>query len=299
MDRRTKVLARFIYLLDTRDIDEILKDLYLKLDLLVYLHEVLVQEKVELRDNETFLESLVMKFYLHGITLYQIGNGFKIQSNYLDNKILSKTDFIDISSLFTVGRAQLETLLMYHHIYVNVKDDDVQNLRYYSWLHSALLQRLQFQDGHISLDIVENTKLEIEQLKNKIINCPAYSKLTDKQQKALISKGNGKTFKQWHNIFEDCNFSKRGFVEKLYYLLSCYAHSEGLSGIQLKQMGYNKLGETNKTYLWLQIATSWILTGAMINNLAERFPVVKSKYDMLDENKKVEVDVLLKILYDN
>lgn len=299
MEVQKKVLNRFKYLIDTRDVDEVMKNLYQKLDLLVYLHEVLVQEKVQLRNNEVFLESLVMKFYLHGLTLRDIGRGFKIKSDYLDNAVLVNKEMIDISSLFTVGRAQLETFLMYHHIYVNDNDENVQNLRYYAWLHSALLQRFQYQDGNIPDHIVENTRNEIEQLKEKIVNCPAYSQLTDKQQDALITKGDGKTFKKWHHIFEECNFSRRGFVEKFYYLLSVYAHSEGLSGIQLKQMGYEKSGETNQTYLWLQIATSWILTGKMISNLVARFPTVKKVYDKLDENIKLEIEVLVKILHEN
>lgn len=299
MEAKMKVLNRIMYLNESRDIAETLKHLYQNLDLLVYLHEILGQENVILKENEIFLESLVLKFYLHGISLYNIASGYKITSNYLDNKILSKNEIIDISSLFTVGRAQLETLLMYYHIYVNEKDENVQNLRYYAWLYSALLQRLEYQDARVPEEVVENTRMEIEMWKNKIINCPAYNNLSEKQQKALIAKGDGKTFKKWNEIFTDCNFSKKGFVQEFYYILSVYAHSEGLSGIQLKQMKYFKSGKTNQTYMYLQIATSWILTSAMIKNLVDRFPVIKIAYNKLDNEIKLENDMLIKILYNN
>jgi ATP-dependent protease Clp ATPase subunit len=78
-----------------------------------------------------------------------------------------------------------------------------------------------------------------------------------------------------------------------------YAHSEGLSGIQLKQMGYFRTAKTNQQYIWLQIVTSWLLTAGMITNLVNRFPVVKSFYEKIDDETKLEIDVLVKILYCN
>ena len=46
-----KVLNRIMYLNESRDIEETLKHLYQNLDLLVYLHEILGQENVILKEN--------------------------------------------------------------------------------------------------------------------------------------------------------------------------------------------------------------------------------------------------------
>jgi hypothetical protein len=292
-------IKHFEDVLNSRNVDVVRNDLYEKLDLLVYLHEIIIQEKVTLKDNEIFLESLILKFYLHGLTIYNISKGYNIKSRYLDNKVLSKNLIIDISSLLTVGRAQMETLLMYQHIYVNDSDEDEQKLRYYSWLYTALIQRLNFQEKKLSPEEIQITKDEIEKLKRKIIDCTTYVNLSTNQQKSILLNGSVKSFKKWDQIFKECNFSKRGFIENLYYILSVYAHSEGLSGIQLKQSKYFLLGESNQNYIWLQLVTSWILTAGMINNLVERFPAIKIYYEKLDEKIKFEIDFLLKVLFDD
>jgi len=193
----------------------------------------------------------------------------------------------------------METFLMYHHIYINSQDENVQDLRYYCWIYSALLQRLKFQEGNAPVPLVERTKQEIEVYKKRILNCPAFIDLTDRQQKALISNGDGKAFKKWTQIFTECNFANKGVVENMYYLFSVYAHSEGLSGIQIKQTGYLKRKGLNQNYTSMQLCTAWMLTGAMINNLILRFPALKNAYDKLDDDIKLEIEVLTNLLYIN
>jgi len=107
MESKMQILNRFAHLLEICDTTEVTEKLYEKLDILVYLHETIIQEKMQLKQNEIFLESLVMKFYLHGVTLCNIASGYKIKSDYLDNRFLSQNILLDISSLFTIGKWKL------------------------------------------------------------------------------------------------------------------------------------------------------------------------------------------------
>lgn len=99
---------------DAKNIKEIQKMLYDDLDLLVYLHEVLAEKKVPIEENEALSEELIMKFYLHGLTICKIGETYEFKSERFNRS--NVLGLIDISSLLAVCRAQLETLLMYQHL---------------------------------------------------------------------------------------------------------------------------------------------------------------------------------------
>lgn len=291
---RIKWLFQLQKIIKTQNIPELESGLLEKLDLLVSLHDVLADKTTILADNEKFLESLILKFYLHGITICNISKGYKIQSKYLDDSQLSIHTFLDISSLLTVGRAQMECLLMYQHIYVNEKDEHEQNLRYYSWIYTALIQRRDIPNfDKVGDDKFKQTLDEIEQLKSKIQSCPAFYNLSEKQQKGVIETGSAKLFKTWDRIFRDCRFSK--MFQKFYYILSSYAHSEGLAGLQLKHNKYFNTSPGNRSWQFVQLYTSWLMTGILIENIVNRFPSIRQVYDELDPKIKYEIQFLSEI----
>jgi len=111
------------------------------LDLLVYLHEILAEENIQVDETEVLSEELVMKFYFHGLTLNNTSDGFNLKSKYYEYSKSSKVKLVDLSSILTIGRAQLETLLMYQHLYINSENKNELKLRSYAWIYTALLQR--------------------------------------------------------------------------------------------------------------------------------------------------------------
>ncbi|RZL45743.1 MAG: hypothetical protein EOP00_16860 [Pedobacter sp.] len=298
--QKVEWLMRLQHIFQAKNIVELKDDLYEKLDLLIYLHEILAEQKTSLKDNEQFLESLIVKFYLHGLTIHQITSGYKANSKYLNPEKISNFTFIDIPSLLTVGRAQLESLLMYQHLYVNTLDYDEQILRYHTWIYTALIQRLNMPRRENFDDFkLEETKREIAEIKIKITSCPAYNKLSDKQKIGLLEKGTAKSFRTWDQIFKDSNFNKNGTVEKFYYLQSAYAHSEGLAGLQLKHNKYSISSEANQQWIWLQVLTSWFFTATMIENLVARFPPIEKEYLKVDDKIKFEIGFLNRVLKNN
>ena len=273
-----------------KDIAVTRNDLYDQLDLLAYLKETLVQEKVKVDEHDPMSEQLVIKFYLHGQSLAKIGEGFNITSKYLDTEPLSELRYIDISSLFAIGRAQLETLLMYNHIYVNSNEIAEQKLRYNSWIYTALLQRknipAETKEGKMQK---ERDILHMETLKSKIASSPRFAELKPNQQRSIFETGSSKLFKHWNVIFEESNYPKDGMFSKLYYILSAYAHSEGLSVIQLKSSLHLLKNKSNSEYVFLQTLASVIMTSCMIQNIVKRFPAISKRYDTIDEKIRYNV----------
>lgn len=128
-------------LYDSKDQENLKSYLKELLDLLIYLHEVLAEDKVEVHESLIHSEELIIKFYFHGLTINKISEGFNFQSKYFGNGAVAKQKFVDVSSILTIGRSQLETLLMYQHLYINSENENELWLRYYAWIYTALLQR--------------------------------------------------------------------------------------------------------------------------------------------------------------
>lgn len=99
-----------------------------------------------------------------------------------------------------------------------------------------------------------------------------------------------KLFKSWDTLFLESKFSETGVFSKLYYMASVYAHSEGILALQLKETKHLMEHEHMKETLYLMLFYSYLMTSIMIKNIANKFPLVKERYDKLDEKRKFEID---------
>ncbi|HRG18220.1 MAG TPA: hypothetical protein PLP39_03965 [Flavobacterium lutivivi] len=269
------------------------------LDLLIYLHEILAEDKVPVHESFLLSEELIIKFYFHGVTINKISEGFNFQSKYFGNGAVAKEKFVDVSSILTVGRSQLETLLMYQHLYINSQNEKELWLRYYAWIYTALLQR------STTPATTEETKQKkeadiksMEVLRRKMESLFPSTNLSEKQQKSLIEKGNGKLFKNWDTIFKDSGFSN-GIFTKLYYILSAYAHTEGLSVIQMKSAKYNNNKVENSDMIFMQLFSSTIMTAVMIENICKKHESCKNRFENIDKKLKYTVKFLSQICFTN
>ena len=124
--------------IDRNDLVENLADYHLLVDTLIYLHEAIAEEQVEIKYWQKDSETLFYKFVLHGLSLHHILSGLKLGSVYFKEEMNGKST-IDISSARTIFRAQFEAFLMYHYIYVNPIEDDIKELRYNACVGSPFL----------------------------------------------------------------------------------------------------------------------------------------------------------------
>jgi hypothetical protein len=221
--------------------------------------------------------------------LHKILSGLKLKSVYYKNELFGN-HIIDISSAKAVLRAQFEAFLMYHFIYVNPDYDDLKELRYNAWIYSSLIQRQAFPaKTEFGKQQKAKDSIEIARMKDLITNLKAFQTLTTKQQQSLLNTGSGKLFSHWATILKETGFSEQNPFYALYTFLTMYAHSEGLSIIQLSQQQDNHENEANQANFDLH--HSKLLVCLMINSITSLYEVVKKKHETLPEQLKYDIKI--------
>ncbi len=196
------------------------------------------------------------------------------------------------SSIITIIRSQYESLLMYQHLYINSTNENHQKLRFESWIMSSMMLRSKiFSEAQQKFpERLLQEQNSIKNLQESIKNNPEYSNLSEKQKKNLIETGSGKLFKSWDTIFDESNFNRQGVFSKIYYITSVYAHSEGTLALQLKESKHLMEDPNMQESNYLMLFYSYLMTNIMIKNVTNKFPLVKERFESLDEKIKYEVD---------
>lgn len=140
MDNEKSWATELYALYITKNIDNIKNKLFDSTDLLVYLHEILAEENVQLESNDIYSEQLILKFHLQNLSMLDLSEGHSIKSKYYKNRA-PYIKFLDISSIITIVRSQYESLLMYQHLYLNSSIPEEQKLRFDSWMMSSMILR--------------------------------------------------------------------------------------------------------------------------------------------------------------
>lgn len=269
---------------------ENLADYNLLVDTLLYLHDTIAEQQMQIRYWQKESETLFYKFAFHGFSLHQILAGFKLNSIYYKDQMNDNKIFIDISSAKAILRAQFEAFLMYHYIYVNPVDDNLKELRYNAWIYSSLLQRQKFPS---KTEFAKRQRAKdlivLNKMKEKISNLKSFQNLPAKQQQSLLNTGSGKLFNHWAAILKETGFSDSNPFHTLYTLLCVSAHSEGLSIIQLSHQPdspHNAIIEAN-----FDLHNSKILVCLMINSIMKLHEVVKKKHDTLPDQLKYDIEI--------
>lgn len=276
------------------DLEVSLKEYHEFLDALMYLHETLAELKVKMEDWRVYSDTLMTKFFFHSNTIHSILKGSRLKSRYFNEGKLDKK-ILDIPSLKVVLRAQLETFLMYHHLYVNPQSDDLKELRVHSWIHASLLKRGKLPASTpTGQQQKAKDEKEILRLTTLMKELKSFTTLTQNQQTRLISSGSDKLFLHWDKIFIETGFDKGSQYFQYYFILSSYAHSEALSILQIKdsRLGYNKHNKSANLNLFL----SKLLICKMIMSIKKLFKVVEIKYNMLPQAIQDKVELYAKML---
>lgn len=276
-----------------KDLEVNLKEFHKLLDTLVYLHETLSELKIEMPHWKTYSDTLMTKFYLHSYSFHNALCGIEIKSTYLKGDGYNKR-IIDIPSAKILLRAQFEAFFMYHHVYVNPTTEDEKELRFNAWLYSSMLERQSFPDDtSFAKEQKAIEKNEIEKIKRQMPLLPAFGKLTIKQQTGLLEKGSDKLFKTWDVIMKETGFDERHAFATYYSILSSYAHSEGLSILQIKQskLGYNKGNEQGH----IDLMISKQLICLMILSIKKLYRIIEIKYNMLPRELQDTIEIYAEI----
>jgi len=129
-------------------------------------------------------------------------------------------------------RAALESLLTFAYIFHLTKNSDEQKMRYLSRHRSGLLDRQEYTANsaeHKLKQVIE--KREIEKLTTAIKETNSFQQLTEGEKKRIL---NGEwRLVGWVNIGIQIGFNEARF-RQLYSYLCSYAHSGGLSNMQIQ-----------------------------------------------------------------
>ncbi len=142
--------------------------------------------------------------------------------------------YTDHSSVIILIRACLETFLTFHHIFIAAPSYEEKAFRHAVWELSGFLAK---QRAPVCTDEgkrkVQSELPLIEDLRSKIQASPIF-KARNKEFQKQANAGKWKLGKQWVDLAVEASFHKKYF-EGVYCYLCDYAHSGGLSLLQINQ----------------------------------------------------------------
>lgn len=170
-------------------------------------------------------EALALKFIGHVSAAYYLYQGTVLPT--------INANFVDPSSVNVLGRAALETFLVFHHVFVAPGPEEEKEFRYISWLLAGFLER-QTYPAHSPQGkkaLAEEAKL-IPPLQVRLRKNRYFKTITLKQQKSLLERGKWK-LPSWKELALSAGLS-RTYAEAFYSYLCEYAHAGNLSALQIR-----------------------------------------------------------------
>jgi hypothetical protein len=141
--------------------------------------------------------------------------------------------FVDASSINVLGRAALETFLVFHYVFVNPESAEEKDFRYLSWFLAGLLDRqrypVQSPEGRALLAFEASL---ISPLKQKLAENPCFFKLSNKRKRKVVEKGEWR-LASWRDIALSAGLSSV-HADGFYNYLCGYAHAGNISVLQLR-----------------------------------------------------------------
>lgn len=169
-------------------------------------------------------EGLALKFVGHASAAYYLYQGIALPEIVVS--------FVDPSSVNVLGRAALETFLVFHHVFVAPASEEERDFRYMSWLLAGLLERqtLPVQSPQGKQMLSTEAQL-IPPLQTKLRENSCFKALKPGQQKDILEKGKWRP--PWTKLGLAAGLS-RTHAEAFYSYLCEYAHAGNLGNIQIR-----------------------------------------------------------------
>jgi hypothetical protein len=209
-------------------------------------------------------EGLALKFFGHSSAAFHLYQGTVI--SHLG------TNFIDASSINVLGRAALETFLVFHHVFVSPASEEERDFRYMSWILAGLLERqtLPIQSPKGKAMLQGEARL-IPPLQGKLKDNQHFKALKSGQQKELLEKGKWK-LPSWKKMALAAGLS-RTHAQAFYSYLCEYAHAGNLSVLQIRNA---QTAQSQRSLCAATINVLIISTANMIKSYCKVFPKSES-----------------------
>jgi hypothetical protein len=236
---------------------------------LLKIYQLCFDANLEDQSNIKFKKSyfLVAKCFEHcASTLYLLRN-INIQEIPLN--------YSDTCTANITARAALESLLTFAFVFYLPQNDDDFELRLAYWDIAGLISRQDYTTviPEYQQQLIRE-KIEIDDLKIKIQQNPHFKNLS-KDHAGKILSGNWPLI-GWKKTGIEIGMNEK-IINQIYSYLSSYAHSDGLSNIQLKQLLADE--KTNMPSM-AELALPMILA-TMIDLLTKTFQRSKARLELL------------------
>jgi len=211
-------------------------------------------------------EGLALKFFSHACSAIYLYRRTTIPE--------IMTSFFDVGSINVLGRAALETFLVFHYVFVEPSSDQERDFRYLSWLLAGLIERQQFpvQSLEGKKQLLDEKKL-ITSLQEKLINHAQSLRLSRRQQKKIMEKGEWRIH-SWKDIGLSAGLDET-HAKDFYYYLCGFAHTGNLSVLQIRQA---RTGKSQKELCAATITVIMIALANMIKSYCKIFPNSQSVF---------------------
>jgi hypothetical protein len=205
-------------------------------------------------------EGLALKFFGHASAAFHLYQGTVLPH--------LGTNFIDVSSINVLGRAALETFLVFHHVFVSPTSEEEKDFRYISWKLAGLLERqtLPAQSPKGKAMLLEEAQL-IAPLQGKLSANQHFKALKPGQQKELLKKGKWR-LPPWKKMALTAGLSCT-HAETFYSYLCEYAHAGNLSVLQIRDA---QTAQSQRTLCAATIGVLIISMANMIKSYCTVFP---------------------------
>lgn len=217
-------------------------------------------------------EALALKFFGHVSAAYYLYQGTVLPA--------VGANFVDPSSVNVLGRAALETFLVFHHVFVAPASEEDKDFRYMSWLLAGFLERQTYpaQSPQGRKMLSEEAQL-IPPLQARLRENSCFKALTLKQQKNLLEKGKWR-LPSWTTEAALSAGLSRTHAEAFYSYLCEYAHAGNLGALQIRN------ARTLQSQRALCGATIGVLIVSIANMVKSYCEVFPKSQECLQENQE-------------
>jgi len=176
------------------------------------------------------IQSLAAKLFDHIGTIRYLQNGTRF--TIFDGR---ERSYIDHASISILARAAFETYLCFYYIYGDIRADiEARKLRHDIWELGGLLERQHVTcTSEKATSVLEQDKRVICSLLSNIEQNAVFHSFNASQQKKA-RKGQWRLHYKWVDLAVMAGFAECVFRD-LYRYLCSYAHSGGLSLLQIRQ----------------------------------------------------------------
>jgi hypothetical protein len=251
------------------------------IDVFIYLINTMTEKKIKDDYWRFFSELLAIKFTLSANTLTNIIISTLVKSELADYS----AEIIDISSIYTLMRSQIENYSTFHYLYINSKSKQVQEFRCLIYELAGLQSRQQFD---ATLPELRKVKLEEEKRINDILlqlkGNNIFLSLDKSEQKKIINDKKAMLY-GWKKVIGESDLIDN-LYKKSWMLYSNFAHSEYMSLIQLRY--FIKSPQKTISIRNLVQNLAMVLICIFIKDFISLYPEIEERFNSLcDDDRKV------------